>query len=811
MTAGAKVTRRAARISGPLRRLGPAIRGARRGARRAIGAPAAALRSARRNPRRAGAVVLVVALLVVTVGGLARLRTDTGLGSFLPSGDPAARQFEELSRDFGGDPVVVLVETDEPRALLRGDRLESLVRLEGTFARLPDVATVYGPGTLLNQIAGRTQDLLAELSGRRDAERVRAEREARDAGASSAVATAEADRAAAAFDGRYATLLAQGLPAGLPTLKNPSFVDTVVFGASGGPRSQWRFVVPSERTIAVLVRPREGLDASAAAGLVDGVRAELASADLGPGTRATVSGVPAVVAALSDRTTASAPVLGGLAIAAVAACFLLVRWTRRRERLVPVATTVAAIAMTLAVFGWIGRPVSLGVVAFLSVVLGIGCYYPTYVLLGASRRTVLTVACATATSFGTLLLSPLPLVRDLGVTLSAGVLLAALVGLAAPFLTGRPDVPSESVVGAPMSTTPVRSRWAMGGLAALILAAGTGWAALPAIPLRADVDQFAAGLPAVDEARHVEDVVGSSGELDVVLRGPDTMSPEALTWQRQALETAVTRQGDALRPVVSPPALLPFLGADATDAQILSALRLLPPYLTGAVLTPDRATAVLSFGVRLEDLDRLAAARDDLLAALPPPAPGYETEVTGLPVVALRGSELVSADRLVANVAGIVAAGLVLAVGLKRRVDALVAVVSAVLATGTGLFLVWATGTELTPLTVSLGSLMAAVGCEFAVVLAEARRRGRSELRVAVPLVTAASVLGYAALLLADLQVVRQFGAQLALAVVLSLLCSHLLLRVTGARPTSPEMSSAATAPTAPRSDRERSSVAGVC
>jgi predicted RND superfamily exporter protein len=256
---------------------------------------------------------------------------------------------------------------------------------------------------------------------------------------------------------------------------------------------------------------------------------------------------------------------------------------------------------------------------------------------------------------------------------------------------------------------------------------------------------------------------------------------------------------------------MPFLGPEATDDQILSALRLLPSYLTGAVLSPDRATAVLSFGVRLEDLDRLTAARDDLVAALPPPPAGYVTEVTGLPIVAMRGSELVAEDRVLANVVGIVAAGTVLAIGLRRRTDALVAVASAILATGTGLFLVWATGTALSPLTVSLGSLTAAVGCEFAVVLAEARRRGRSRLRKAVPLVTAASVLGYAALLFADLQVVRQFGLQLAVAVLLSLLCSSLVLRATGARPRPPEESPATTAPRAPQTDRNRQSVSGVC
>src|SRR5581483_12032636 len=112
------------------------------------------------------------------------------------------------------------------------------------------------------------------------------------------------------------------------------------------------------------------------------------------------------------------------ALLAVGGCFMLVPWTRRSRRLLPLATTVAAIAVTCSIFGWLGRPLSIGVVAFLSVVLGIGCYYPTYFAVRARTRTVLTVACATASAFATLMLSPLPLVRDLGLTLSMGVLLA---------------------------------------------------------------------------------------------------------------------------------------------------------------------------------------------------------------------------------------------------------------------------------------------------------------------------------------------------------------------------------------------------
>jgi predicted RND superfamily exporter protein len=162
-------------------------------------------------------------------------------------------------------------------------------------------------------------------------------------------------------------------------------------------------------------------------------------------------------------------------------------------------------------------------------------------------------------------------------------------------------------------------------------------------------------------------------------------------------------------------------------------------------------------------------------------------ELTGLPMVAARGSELVSADRVLANILGIAVAGTVLAIGLRRRTDAVLAVGSAVLATGAGLFLIWLSGTELTPITVALGSLTAAVGCEFAVVLAEAARRGRSPLRIAVPLVTGASVLGYVVLLASGSAVVRQFGLQLAGAVVLSMLSSLVVLWVLRSfRPSAP-------------------------
>jgi predicted RND superfamily exporter protein len=766
------------------------------------------------SPRRALVGVAVLLVAVFVVGGLARTQVQTGIDSFLPSSDPTVAELNQVGQLFGGDPIVVLVESDQPRALLGEQNLIPLVQLEGQLARLPDVATVYGPGTLLNQIAGQAQDLLAELIGRRDGDASRAEVEALRAGKSKAEAAAARAQVQAQFDRRYGTLIVQGLPTGLPTLRNKAFVNTVVYGP-GGPRPQWRFVVPSDKAVAILIRPREGADAASVQRLVDSVRGTVESAKL-PAAKVTVSGVPAVVAALSAAAKREGPLLGGVALLAVGLCFWLVPWTRRARRLVPLLTTLAAIGLTLAIFGWLHRPLSIGVVAFLSVVLGIGCYYPTYFAVRARVRTVLTVACATAASLGTLVLSPLPLVRDLGMTLSIGVLLSALLGILARRLVyrGPEDAEAEPPLSPPLSPPVGASMGAsMGALpggrgvrgwvavrsrvlarkgpaavfAAALVLAGFGWAMLPRLGLETDVEQFAAGLPALTDARHVEDVIGSSGELDVVLTGKDMTTPEAVGWMDRAEQVIVTKYGDRAHRVISLPMLFTFLGDAPTPGQIDAAMRLLPQYLTGAVVSLDRGTSVLVYGVRIDDLAGIEQLRTDLLRSLPQPPLGYQVKLAGLPIVAARGQQLVSADRLEANLLGVLAAGLGLAVGLRRRSDALRAVTAAVLATGGGLFVLWLTGTPLSPITVALGSLTAAVGCEFTVLLSEAGRRRNPALRRAVLLVTATSVVGYAVLVISRIAVVREFGLLLAGAVLLALLSSLCVVRLSSAADTPAE------------------------
>ncbi|MCX6400688.1 MAG: RND transporter [Propionibacteriales bacterium] len=754
------------------------------------GAGGVGARTATTRARAALAVFALIGFGAVIVLGLARLEIRTSLDSFLPADDPQLEQYQALGEDFGAEPIVILVETGERTdPVLKTDRMPDLVRLEGELAALPGVTSVYGPGTTLNQIAGRAKDLLSELVGRRDAEIALAESTARDRGAPAAQVRRAGDDARVRFDARYGPLLVSGMDGGLPTLGNQRFIDAVVYAADGGSRAQWQFVVPRPQSVAILVRPAADLDAGGLARLVDKVNATV-DGRRPAGTTTTVTGTAVIVAALSDRAMADAPLLGVLAVAGLTFCFAAAVWIRRRLRLLPIALTLVSLAVSLSVFGWAGRPVTLGMVAFGSVLLGLGSYYPTYALTGASRRTVAVVGTASAASLATLALSPMPLVRDIGLLLGVGVTVCLALTLAtSALLKGTSNAMSAAgAVGdanrGGLNTTTLRVFALLG-----IVLAAWGWQVLPDIPVAAEVEHFAGGLSALDDARHAEDVLGSSGEIDVVLSGVDTLTPEALAWMNRAEDVIARGHGDVMQAVLSPATFLDFLGAEPTQDQVEAAVRLLPEYLAGSVIAPDRSQALMTYGVRLDDVSGLANLRTELIKELPVPPAGYEVQLVGLPLVLVQGQEVLSQDRYDASLIGIAVAAAVLLLGLRRRADALRAVLAALVATGWGFLLLDLSGRGFDPVTIALGTLTVAVGAEFTVVLAEAARRASRTLTRTVALMAAASAVGYLVLLGSGLAAVRTFGAELALGVGFAFAAASLVVAATTrpVRPSVPE------------------------
>lgn len=728
----------------------------------------------RRWGRILATALLISGAVAGVFGGLDRLRLDTTAASFLSTSDPTQKATSAVARAFGGDPIVVLLETKQAGQLLQTTQLDRLIGLEGHLSKLANVAVVYGPGTLLNQIAGQGQDFLATVSGARDALAISTRAQAKAAGQSTQQISRTVAAALRAFDLRYVTLMVQALPVGLPTLANPNFVHGVVFDSSGNVKPSWRFLIPTPTSIALIVRPVEHMNQSSTNALVDAIRSSVRAARL-PTSRITVTGSPVIAAGLGQQLTYELPQVAALALGLVAACYYFLPWLpRRRRRLVPVVVTLMATAIALAIFGWLSQPLSLGVVAFLPIVLGTGSDFPAYLTRGVDRRRVVVTGLAAAAGFAALAISPIPFVRQLGLALALGVVLAVGLGVAATRILHIVPAPAATEVkptAGPMSS-PAR-RWTL--LVAAGLVAAIGWILLPHLRIDANPTDLAGGAPVLVDAQHAEKVLGTSGEVDLLIHGKALATPSVLGWMSEVQSVLTHRFGGQVRQVLSPASLLGFLGTNPTQSQIEAGISQIPGYLRAATMTADGQQAVFSMGVIGDDIAHQQSVISAIRQALPTPPAGVEIHMAGLPAVTGKAYSLVSSSRYVDALSGVAAAGIVLFIGFRRRRgEAVRALAAALLSAGWGLFGAYVLNVGLTPLTVALGSLATATACEFTVLLGNSARSAGGARR-AVLVAASAATCGYLSLGLSDLSVMRSFGFFLAATVVLSLVAARLV------------------------------------
>jgi uncharacterized protein len=210
-----------------------------------------------------------------------------------------------------------------------------------------------------------------------------------------------------------------------------------------------------------------------------------------------------------------------------------------------------------------------------------------------------------------------------------------------------------------------------------------------------------------------------------------------------------------------------------------------PPYFSQAVISPDRRTANLAFGIRLMPLDQQKRVIDDLRGRLKPP-PGVTAGLAGLPVLAADANHELSSTgrRALAQLAGVIAVFLVLLL-IRRRVRlAAVPLIPIALATGWSAALLFLLRIPLNPMSAALGALVIAISTEFSVLLSaryrEEREAGWSP-RAALERTygsTGAAVLasgttaiaGFAALIFSDIRMLRDFGIVTVVDLTVSLL-----------------------------------------
>jgi hypothetical protein len=210
-----------------------------------------------------------------------------------------------------------------------------------------------------------------------------------------------------------------------------------------------------------------------------------------------------------------------------------------------------------------------------------------------------------------------------------------------------------------------------------------------------------------------------------------------------------------------------------------------PDYFSQAVITADRKTATLAFGIKLMSLERQQEVIDEMRSSLDPPE-GVRAELAGLPVLGAEANAKLSSPwrRLGTLFVGLLAVGLALLAVYRRRERAWVPLVPIALATGWSALVLFVLGVPLNPMSATLGALVIAISTEFAVLLtarfreereagydvAVALERTYASTGAAVRASGVTAIAGFAVLAFSDVQMLKDFGRVTVVDLTVSLL-----------------------------------------
>jgi hypothetical protein len=645
----------------------------------------------------------------------------------------------------------------------------------------------------------------------------------------------------------------------VPSLDDPNFVSQLVFDQSGGvgvPKSRFAYLFPSKNAALIQIRLRPDLTDSERLRAIALIKEATTKDAFRPrrGAHYVVTGVPVVAEALANAVQDAIFVLLGAALLVMAATLALV--FRSRLRLLPLALALAAAAMTFGALSLAGGSLTMASIAVLPVLIGLAVDYAiqfqarydeergrrpdatreesAVAAAAAGGPTIATAGLATAVGFLVLLLSPVPMVRGFGLLLVLGIALALVCALCAGFAAlvrfGRDERPRGEV---PPSFPRLRARlhpagewladrsWRALGVSLTrprrVLAIGLALAVLGLAldtqsEVVSDVQQLVPqDLQALKDADLLQRETGVSGEIDVSVRADDITKPAVVAWmtrfQTGVLRAHGYRAGKRCAQEKAPPELcpalsLPDLFSSAGGAQAGTGVRTLldavPAYFSQGVVTRDRRTANLAFGIRLMPLDRQKQVVDDIKRRLDPPA-GVQASVVGLPVLAAEANGALSSPwrrglTLLVALAGVFL--VLLAVRRSARAAA-VPLIPIALATGWSAGLLFLLGllpgpleVDLNPMSVTLGALVIAISTEFSVLLssryAQEREAGAGPARAvelayastgaAVLASGATAIAGFAALIASDIRMLRDFGIVTVVDLTVSLIGVMLVL-----------------------------------
>jgi len=321
------------------------------------------------------------------------------------------------------------------------------------------------------------------------------------------------------------------------------------------------------------------------------------------------------------------------------------------------------------------------------------------------------------------------------------------------------------------------------GLALAVL----GWGLDTQTQVQTDIAKLAPqSLSSLRNLSALERATGVGGEIDLMVSSSSLTDPATIEWMSSYESAILKRFGYSAasgcgRAQLCPAFSLPDLfqtgestAAKLTDKQVHGLLAAIPPYFSQDVISADRHSATLAFGIRLMALQEQQQVIEGMRSSLRPP-PGVSARLVGLSVLAAQAGAQIASPwrRVITLLAALAAVALILLVAFRGdRRRALVPLAPIVLATGWSALVLFALRIPLNPMSVTLGALVIAISTEFSVLLSERHRQERAAghstvqaLRRAYRYTGAAvaasgvtAIAGFGVLTLSDIAMLRDFG-----------------------------------------------------
>jgi len=768
--------------------------------------------------KRAGTVALVGLALTLGLGiGMVKLRFVTSNSSYLDNNETAQVDNARYEHFFGGDFMATtfsMVKGTTVDDLFTPGNVSEMEDLEARLRSLPGVFDVVSPLDALEL----SSSLVASPNGNPEdslAARILLSAYERD--------TSPSSRAARLSYMTTSLAEEQAFPPSARVYTNPAWVHFVLHNPSGSLRTAVTGFFPNDThavMFVVLDGPmsinHEARVAGSVLSLVDSARFRYATT--------MTTGVPALLETINDYLRGGMLTLGGIAAAIMALILLLfftVRW-----RLLPFLIVAIGLVWAFGLVGYLGIPLSLGSIAGLPTLLGIGIDYAiqmhsrveeevvldraAHPIQAASRNlgpALLVVTVDAVLAFVALWFSRVPMIRQFGELLVVGIVAVCVFSIVGPL----------AFLGIREYRSPTRGKdFSRGRMARLVVWLGS----LPAgtaIPLAlASLLLFVGGLavegrihlqtdpiqwinPNSTAGRQINELrreTGADNELGMLVSTDRPFSNHTVAFVSRLSHGELDRY---------PADIFPGMGIVNLVDQLteIPGTKLVPP--TGAEvaavydLAPTNVQrAMVADGGRY--LNVIFRAKTPTITGLTPlvhsleeyrsSPPGMSVMPGGIAVVGVGLLDNLASSRTLLTYLALLFVGAWLAIRLRSLVRSLLSLVPVLIAVGSVALIAYALGLHLSPMTAVSGPLVVAACTEFTSLIllrfveergrglapreavdVAARRTGRAFLVSAMT-----AVVGIGIMATSSMPLLRGFGIMVALNVAVALAAALVVL-----------------------------------